>query len=67
MPSYLTVAIKPKIEFAIGWNSNIEIGNQFASLNENVKNYIALLEKNIGVKANLVSVGPGRDELFELS
>ena len=67
MPSYLTVAIKPKIEFAEGWNSNIEIGNQFASLNENVKNYIALLEKNIGVKANLVSVGPGRDELFELS
>jgi adenylosuccinate synthase len=66
MPSYLTDDIKPKVEFADGWNSNIEIGNQFSSLNENVKKYVSLLEKNIGVMANLVSVGPGRDELFEL-
>jgi adenylosuccinate synthase len=67
MPSYLTEDIKPIFEFAEGWNSNIEIGNQFSSLNENVKSYVALLEKHIGVKANLVSVGPGRDELFELT
>lgn len=67
MPSYLTDDAKPKVEFADGWNSNIEIGNQFSSLNENVKDYVALLEIHIGVKANLVSVGPGRDELFELT
>jgi adenylosuccinate synthase len=67
MPSYLTDDIKPEVEFANGWNTNIAVGSEFSSLNENVKNYVALVERNIGVKANLVSVGPGRDELFELA
>lgn len=67
VPSYLTEDIKPKLEFVNGWNTNIEIGNQFSTLNDNVKDYVTLLERKIGVKANLVSVGPGREELFELA
>jgi adenylosuccinate synthase len=37
------------------------------NLNDNVKNYVQLIEEKLGVKANLVSVGPGRDELFEIN
>lgn len=66
MPSYLTADIKPILEFAKGWNSNIQVGGEFSTLDVNVKNYVHLIEKLTGVKANLVSVGPGRDELFEL-
>jgi adenylosuccinate synthase len=67
MPSYLTDDISTQIEFAKGWNTDIEVGNGYDHLNDNVKNYVQLIEEKLGVKANLVSVGPGRDELFEIN
>jgi len=67
MPSYLSDDISPQIEYTKGWNTKITVGGGYAHLNEKVKDYINLIENNLGVKANLISVGPGRDELFELN
>lgn len=67
MPSYLTDDISTPIQFAKGWNTDITVGSGYDHLNENVKNYVQLIEEKLGVKANLVSVGPGRDELFEIN
>lgn len=66
MPSSLNDDLTPIVEYAHGWNTSISSESNFDSLNENVRNYVSLIEKQIGVKANLVSIGPGRDELFEL-
>jgi len=66
MPSYLTDDISSIYEFAAGWNTQTASGGDFNSLHGKVKEYVRLIEENLGVKAHLVSVGPGRDELFEL-
>lgn len=65
IPTYLTEDIRPQFEYAKGWNSTTPIATDYQNLPAQLHEYVSLLEKNIGVKVTLVSVGPGRDELFE--
>ena len=45
-----------------GWEENISSVRSFDELPANCKAYIAYIEKNLGVKAAIVSVGPKREE-----
>ncbi|HHO74901.1 MAG TPA: adenylosuccinate synthase [Deltaproteobacteria bacterium] len=45
-----------------GWEENISDIRQYDELPENCKAYISYIEKNLGIDAAIVSVGPKREE-----
>lgn len=49
-----------------GWEENISDIRSYDELPKNCKNYIAYMEKKIGVKAAIISVGPKREETIKL-
>jgi adenylosuccinate synthase len=65
MPTFLTDDLMPIYESAKGWNRDIAGVKTYSELPEELKNYVQLIETHTGSKVSLVSVGPGRDELFE--
>lgn len=65
MPTFLTDDLKPIYESAKGWNRDIAGVKNYSELPEELKDYVQLIETHTGSKVSLVSVGPGRDELFE--
>ena len=65
MPTFLTDDLIPIYESAKGWNRDIAGVNNYSELPEELKVYVQLIETHTGSKVSLVSVGPGRDELFE--
>lgn len=66
MPSYLTEQVKAVFETTKGWNAHTHTGISSTNLPKELETYIQLIEKNIGLKANIISFGPGRDELLVL-
>jgi adenylosuccinate synthase len=66
VPSYITDEIKPVFDYHSGWNSEISVTNGYSNLPKSIHDYVALVEKNTETKVSLVSVGPGRVELFEI-
>jgi adenylosuccinate synthase len=65
MPTFLTDDLIPIYESAKGWNRDIAGVKNYSELPEELKDYVQLIETHTGSKVSLVSVGPGRDELFE--
>ena len=65
MPTFLTDDLMPIYESAKGWNRNIAGIKNYSELPVELKDYVQLIETNTEAKVSLVSVGPGRDELFE--
>ncbi len=66
IPTYITEEIKPIYTFAKGWNSDITSTKDYSKLPENLTHFVEIIEKKTNTKVHLVSVGPGRDELFSI-
>jgi adenylosuccinate synthase len=58
---------KPIYETLPGWNENIEGIRDYNDLPEATKHYLKRIEDLAGVKIQIVSVGPGRDETIILN
>jgi len=54
----------PVYETLEGWNDDLSKCTCFKDLPTNAKNYIKFLEKCIGVKISVISVGAGREKTF---
>jgi adenylosuccinate synthase len=52
----------PIYETFPGWDEDISAARSLADLPVNARDYIAALEKMIGVRISAIGVGPGRDE-----
>ncbi len=59
-PAYMLDKIKPVYEELDGWSEDISNCNNYDQLPENAKKYIEFLEKQVGVKISIISVGPDR-------
>jgi adenylosuccinate synthase len=59
-PSAGIEKVEPVYEELDGWTEDIANCTSFKHLPKNAKKYIEFLEKNIGVKASIISVGPDR-------
>lgn len=57
-------AIKPILRSHKGWNEDISTSKDIASLPENAKSYLKLLEEKLQTPIGFVSIGPERDELI---
>lgn len=57
---------KPVLETLPGWKSDIRGVKDFDLLPQEAKDYIAFVEKRIGVRITMVSTGPNRDEIIML-
>lgn len=62
--SSLLAKAEPVYEEFPGWNDDLSKVRDYAKLPENVKKYIDYIEKNLGAPVDMVSVGPGRDEII---
>ena len=58
------VAIHPIYQKHKAWNVSLEGIRDYQKLPENVKSYIAILEKELGVPVKIISTGPDRTELI---
>jgi adenylosuccinate synthase len=54
--------VDPVYEALPGWEENISGVRSFADLPEGAKNYIQCIEKELGVRVGLISVGPDREQ-----
>ncbi len=68
MPSNINeaAAVSPVYESLEGWKEEIEKVRDFDDLPLQAKDYIHRIEDFTGVKANIISVGPDRDETLLL-
>lgn len=64
MPTYLTDDIIPKYKFADGWSDVTKDAGAYEKLPESLQDYVALMERLIGVDVSIMSVGTGRDDLY---
>lgn len=55
---------KPVLRTLSGWKSDIRGIGTFDDLPEACRNYVNVIEKEIGIPITLVSNGPGRDEII---
>jgi len=55
---------KPIYEELPGWDENISKIRDFKNLPKNAKNYIAKIEKYVGVPIKFISIGPKRGEVI---
>ena len=55
---------KPVYEILPGWKSDIRGIKKYEDLPENCRNYIEVVERNIGYPITMVSNGPGRDDII---
>jgi len=53
--------VKPVYEELDGWQEDISKVRTFETLPAKARDYVRFLEKNAGVKINVVSVGPERE------
>lgn len=60
-PEDLKVA-KPVYETLPGWEEDIMECKSMEELPENARNYVSYIEKKLGVKVSIVSVGPKREQ-----
>lgn len=66
VPSYITNEIKPNYEYTTGWNRDLPKSNDYGTLPQELKSFVELIETKTKAKVTLVSVGPGREELFQI-
>ncbi len=55
---------QPVYETVAGWSEDITSCRTWDSLPENARAYVERIENLVGVRAGLISVGPGRDEVI---
>jgi len=65
IPTYLTDEIQAKYQYAKGWNSDIS-SSKYSELPVQLTQFVQLIQEKTETYVSLVSVGPGRDELFEI-
>lgn len=66
VPTYLTEDVKPVYEYHKGWNSDIAATKTYSELPSNLTDFVSLIQKHTNTKVTIVSVGPGRDELYAI-
>jgi len=54
--------VKPMYETLPGWSEDISGVRAVADLPEAARNYVSWIERAVGVKASILSIGPGRDQ-----
>jgi len=54
---------KPVYETLPGWKTDIRGAKDYASLPDELKNYVNFIEKHIGVPIKMVSTGPKREDI----
>ena len=47
-----------------GWSEDISKCRKFEELPKNCRDYVAFIEKTIGVPVKYIGIGPGREELI---
>jgi adenylosuccinate synthase len=57
-------AVKPIYEILPGWKTSISKCRYYSDLPDETKNYLSFLVKHAGIKINIVSVGPKREQTF---
>ncbi len=60
--SQILAECKPIYHSLQGWKEDISMITDFDKLPDNAKNYVHFIEKEIGKKVSIVSVGPGRHQ-----
>ena len=60
--SLSNVAIKPVYKTLKGWNQSLEGIQNFEEFPQPLLEYIAVIEKAMGIPVNLVSIGPDRTQ-----
>jgi adenylosuccinate synthase len=45
-----------------GWSENISLDGGFENMDQTFQDYVDYVEKYIGAKIGVISMGPGRDE-----
>lgn len=56
--------VKPKWQEVEGWNQDTTAMRSFEELPDGAKNYISVIEQQIGAPVKYVGVGPARDQLI---
>ncbi len=64
LPYDLGEDIEPQYTSMKGWNQDINSIRDFDEMPKEVKDYIAFLEEYLGVPVDMLSTGPGREELI---
>ncbi|MBS1370197.1 MAG: adenylosuccinate synthase [Lentisphaeria bacterium] len=59
-------AVKPVLEWLPGWNEDISKVTSYGQLPENAKKYLARMTELVDSELAIVSVGPRRDQTFEV-
>ena len=54
--------IKPIYTSLAGWSKDVNKARKYNELEKPFKNYIEFIEKRVGVKIKLISLGPDREE-----
>ena len=57
---------KPIYKTFKGWDKNLQDVRSAADMPQELKDYVAFIEKELGVKSVILSVGPDRNQTFEL-
>ena len=63
-PSSPLNKVEPVYEELDGWNENLSKCKSFNELPKNARDYVKFIEDSIGVKIQVISVGPDRDNTF---
>ncbi|MCU0846379.1 MAG: adenylosuccinate synthase [Spirochaetes bacterium] len=64
-PSSILNRVEPVYEELEGWDEDVTKCRKFSDLPKNARKYVNFLEKSIGVKIKILSVGPSRENTFE--
>ena len=54
--------VEPVYKSFPGWSSDMNLSAGFDAMDDSFKNYVEFIEKYIGSKISVISMGPGRDE-----
>lgn len=54
--------VEPVYQSFPGWSSDMNLSAGFEAMDDSFKNYVEFIEKYIGSKISVISMGPGRDE-----
>ncbi|MCP4137269.1 MAG: adenylosuccinate synthase [bacterium] len=65
-PSSELEKVTPVYEELDGWTEDISQCRDYNDLPKNARDYVQFLEKQVGVKITMISVGPGRESTFRL-
>lgn len=58
--------VKPVYEYMPGWKCDLSNVSSFEQLPENAKNYLIRIAKLVNAEIAIISVGPRRDQTFEI-